>query len=125
MPGERLLTVQLARHRWAICLPELAGVCELPPLRPLPGVPGPVLGLAHRHGRIVTVLDLPALLGDAPGEGPQTLLLAAPPRGQLAAHAEGELRLALSEDGGPEEGPMRRVDLGRVLAPLERTGSGA
>jgi hypothetical protein len=83
-----------------------------------------VLGLAHRHGRIVTVLDLAALLGDAPGDGPEVLLLASPPRAQIAFRVRGELRLCLPDPARNEESPLLPVDLVRVLAPLERAGSG-
>lgn len=95
----------------------------MPSLRALSGVPPAVLGLAHRHGRIVTVLDLPALLGDAPGGGPEVLLLASPPRAQLAFRVRGDLRLSLPRMERAEDTPLLRVDLARVLAPLERPGT--
>ena len=119
MAAERLLTVQLARHRWGLRLPELSGVCEVPALRALPGVTPAVLGLAHRHGRIVTVLDLPALLQDEPGVGAECLLLA-PPRAQLAFWVRGQLRLQPLDLPADEQGPLLRLDLARLLAPLER-----
>ncbi|HEX5045439.1 MAG TPA: chemotaxis protein CheW [Candidatus Polarisedimenticolaceae bacterium] len=116
MPSaERLLALRLARHRWVLPLVDLAGVCEMPPLRALPRVPHPVLGLAHRHGRIVTVLDLPALLRDGPGEGPDSLLLLASPRAHFGLRVRGDLRLTLPDAGG-EDGPLLRVDLASLLA---------
>ena len=123
MPSERLLTIQLARQRWALRLPDLAGVCEVPALRKLPGVAAPVLGLAHRHGRIVTVLNLPALLQDAPGAGAECLLLVAPPRGQVALWVRGELRLT-GPDQGEESAPSPLLDLARLLAPIELSAAG-
>jgi hypothetical protein len=73
-----------------------------------------VLGLAHRHGRVVTVLDLPALLRDAPGAGPESLLLLASPRAHLGLRVRGDLRLTLSDASG-EDGPLLRVDLPALL----------
>lgn len=116
MSADRLLVVRLARQRWALHLTDLAGVCEMPVLRPLPRVPHPVLGLAHRHGRIVTVLDLPALLQDGPGDGPESLLLLASPRAHLGLHVRGDLRLIVPGVGGDEDGPLRPVDLPALLA---------
>ena len=113
---ERLLALRLARQRWALRLVDLAGVCEMPALRALPRVAHPVLGLAHRHGRIVTVLDLPALLRDDPGEGPESLLLLASPRTHLGLRVRGDLRLTLPDAGGDEDGPLLRVDLPALLA---------
>jgi chemotaxis signal transduction protein len=120
---ERLLTIQLARQRWALRLSDLAGVCEMPALRRLPGVAAPVLGLAHRHGSIVTVLDLPALLQDAPGAGTECLLLVTPPRGPVALWVRGELRLT-GPDHGAESAPSPLLDLARLLAPIERSAAG-
>ena len=113
---ERLLALRLARQRWALRLVDLAGVCEMPALRPLPRVAHPVLGLVHRHGRVVTVLDLPALLDDAPGDGPESLLLLASPRTHLGLRVQGDLRLTLPDAGGDEDGPLLRVDLPHLLA---------
>jgi chemotaxis signal transduction protein len=116
MPAaERLLALRLARHCWVLRLVDLAGVCEMPALRALPRVPRPVLGLAHRHGRIVTVLDLPALLHDGPGDGPESLLLLAPPRAHFGLRVRADLRLTLPDTGG-EHGPVLRVDLASLLA---------
>ena len=114
--AEPLLEVRLAGRRWALRLADLAGVCAMPPLRSLPRVPHPVLGLAQHHGRIVTVLDLPALLRDAPGEGPESLLLLAAPRTHLGLCVRGALRLSVSGGVGEEGGPLLRVDLPGLLA---------
>ena len=116
MSAERLLVVRLARQRWALRLADLAGVCEVPPLRLLPRVPHPVLGLAHRHGRVVTVLDLAALLRDGPGEGAEALLLLAAPRAHLGLRVRGDLRLAVPDAGAGEDGPLLPVDLPLLLA---------
>jgi chemotaxis signal transduction protein len=113
---ERFLELRLARRRWALRLADLAGVCEMPPLRALPRAPHPVLGLAQRHGRIVTVLDLPTLLRDAPGEGPESLLLLAAPRTHLGLRVRGDLRLTLPDAAGDGGGPLLPVDLPGLLA---------
>jgi hypothetical protein len=97
----------------------------MPALRTLPGIAAPVLGLAHRHGRIVTVLDLHALLQDAPGAGTECLLLMAPPRGPVALWVQGELRLTGPDhDLGDESAPPPLLDLTRLLASIERSASG-
>ena len=99
MTAERRLVFRLSRHRWAIRLADLAGVTERPALREVPAAPAWVRGLAERHGRIVTVLDLAHLLGEGPGQGPPALLLLAPPRAHLALEVAAEVRLALREEG--------------------------
>jgi chemotaxis signal transduction protein len=114
--AEHLLVIRLARRRWSLRLADLAGVCEVPPLRRLPRVPHPVLGLAHRHGRIVTVLDLAALLRDEPGEGAESLLLLAAPRGHLGLRVRGELRLTVPDAGAGEDGPVLPIDLPVLMA---------
>jgi chemotaxis signal transduction protein len=116
---ERLLAFDLSRHRWAFRLRDLAGAVEMPALRRVPGVGPPILGLAQRHGRVVTVVDLPALLGDAPEKGPQSLLLLAPPRAHLAFWVRADLRLVVLEPALAPDRLLLRVDLARVVAPLE------
>lgn len=124
MPAERLLTFELSRHRWGFRLSDLAGAAEMTALRPLPRVGPPVLGLAQRHGRVVTVLDLPTLLGDPPVEGAASLLFAAPPRAHLAFWLPGDLRLIVLDPAAAPDRPILRIDLARLLAPLEHASVG-
>ena len=71
-----LLEADYARfvHRRGFCIADMnllvpldaaSEVTEMPPLFRLPGAPPGVKGLANRHGRVVPVLDLPAIFGRA------------------------------------------------------------
>jgi purine-binding chemotaxis protein CheW len=57
-----LLTFEVAGERYALETRWVAQALALPPLTPLPGVPGYVAGIAAWRGQVLAVLDLRALL---------------------------------------------------------------
>lgn len=69
-----LLVVRVGRARYAVPLLSLGGVVPLPDLMPLPGAPGFVAGVAHVHGRVMTVIHLSALLGEG-AESPKAAIV--------------------------------------------------
>ncbi len=71
--GEALV-VRVGNARYAVPLMGLGGVMGLDSLTPLPGAPAFVAGLTQIQGRVVTIVDLGALLGEAP-EPPKAALL--------------------------------------------------
>jgi hypothetical protein len=79
MPVDRLLVFTLGASRFALRLGEVAGVMEPAGIRRIPDAAGPVLGLCEWRGRILTVLDLPRLLGAEPSAGLGSLIRLRPP----------------------------------------------
>ena len=60
-----LLVARLGVARYAMRLRDLTAVTLLPRIASIPQAPRWVAGLAHEHGRILTVVDLGALAGNA------------------------------------------------------------
>lgn len=82
MATEAYLLFSLERRRYAIRLSAIEGVDPAQAIRPVPGAPPHVLGLAHRRGRLLTVFDLPGIVGDdSSGGSPSLLRLVAPHAG--------------------------------------------
>jgi len=83
--GERLLRFALGENEYALCLRGVAGLASLGPVRAVPGTPPEIVGLAEWRGSLLTVLDLPLLLGCPATEGDELeaclVRLAAPLRG--------------------------------------------
>jgi purine-binding chemotaxis protein CheW len=61
--GTRHLAFELAGASFALPLAHVREVDRLPPVTPLPNVPGWLLGATNLHGEIVSVVDLSAFLG--------------------------------------------------------------
>ena len=75
----RLLMFDLDSCHYAIRAAAVTGVAECGPVREVPGAPRSMLGLAEWRGHLLTVLDLPRLLGHATPSGPACLIRLAPP----------------------------------------------
>ncbi len=89
-----VLAVQIAGHRYAILLAEIAGLFADRAITPLPTRRGEVLGLAGFRGVFVPVFDLAALLGHPPASAPRWLVVARGASVGLAfAHFERHLRV--------------------------------
>lgn len=74
-----VLLFRLERRSYAIFLSHVSGLCDTESVRKVIGAPRGILGLAPWHGRVLTVLDLPVLLGDRPtGYRPSIVRLASP-----------------------------------------------
>ncbi len=76
---DRLLLFDLDRDRYAVRAAAVSGLAECGPVREVPGAPRAVLGLVEWRGHLLTVLDLPHLLGHAGSNGPAHLIRLAPP----------------------------------------------
>ena len=62
--GQELLVTQVGQARYAARLEALSAVVLLPRLTRLPLAPRYIAGLAPVHGRILTIVDLGALMGE-------------------------------------------------------------
>ncbi len=63
--GEEVLVAQAGQARYAARLEALSSVVPLTRLTRIPQAPPFVAGLAPLHGRILTIVDLAALMGEA------------------------------------------------------------
>lgn len=68
------LRFRLRRERYALSLDAVGAVTGLPHVRGVPRAPRAVLGLVESRGEIYTVLDLPWLLSDSPGDAPPCIV---------------------------------------------------
>jgi chemotaxis signal transduction protein len=106
---ERAIFFVLGDRRYALRVAAAAGLAECGPIREVPGAPPAVVGLTEWRGNILTVFDLPRLLGHPPGEAPPFLVRLAPPMDRAAllltanvAMGEfGDLTTDLGEDNLP------------------------
>ncbi len=101
---EGLLTFPLGDRVLALKLPDLRGLGVVGRLRAVPRAPSCVMGLAEWRGRVVTVLDLAALLGERPGWGPPSLVCLARPNDHVALFLRAPVRVCGSESV-KQEGP--------------------
>ena len=90
----RLLLFDLDACHYALQASALHGLAECGPLREVPGMPRAVLGLVEWRGHLLTVLDLPQLLGHATPRGPACLLRLAPPLQSTALFLPVHVRMA-------------------------------
>lgn len=86
MAREGFLLFAFGRRRYAIALHAIDGVEPADALRPVPGAPPLVRGVAPWRGRLLTVLDLPAAVDDGSSVPPACLLRLAPPHDGLAVY---------------------------------------
>ncbi len=126
-----LLVVSLDGARYALPLAAVSEVADCDPLGPVPRAPSCVLGLAERHGRVITVLDLARLLGRPSDRGSRCLVRLAPPLDHLALAVPSSPRsVTLAEDPGREprdagEAPAVLLDPERLLEAAESGLPGA
>jgi hypothetical protein len=73
-PGNRFIGFRVGVSEYAIELEHISGLADCGPIRKVDGTPTEILGLVEWRGRILTVLDLPALLGKPPCDGPMCLI---------------------------------------------------
>lgn len=109
------LCFRLASASYALPLAAVSGIGEVGTIRPVPGAPARVLGIAALRGGVVTVLDLPAIVGDGPGEGGDCLVRLAEPHPQAALWVPARVEVA----PGPPAG-ARVLDPDRLLADARR-----
>ncbi len=76
---DRLLLFDLDSCHYALRAAAVNGLAECGPVREVPGAPPALMGLVEWRGHLLTVLDLPQLLGHATPTGPACLIRLAPP----------------------------------------------
>lgn len=90
----RAVLFDLDGRRYALRLEAVRGVGQAGPVRAVPRSPAFVRGLCAWHGELLTVLDLPALLGAEPSGDPSgCLILLADPLERTALHVPGVVSL--------------------------------
>jgi chemotaxis signal transduction protein len=107
--GERALIFELGDRCYALRLATVDGLSEPGPVRRVHDAPHGVLGLAEWRGRLVTVLDLGALLGAGPIDGPASLVGLASPLAHAALHVPAAIRIGRvtgSGDGREARKPL-------------------
>ena len=112
----RCLVFRLQRGRYAIPLPAVSGFGDVGEVRRVPGAPPAVMGLVEWRGRLLTLIDLPQLLRDAPHADPPCMVRLAPPRDHIAFRVPA---VVLVRDLEQEGEPARRLlDPAALLADL-------
>jgi chemotaxis signal transduction protein len=117
---EALLVLSLARGRYALGLGQVAGLAACGPLRGVPLAPPVVPGLTEWRGRLLTVVDLPAILGEGPRGRWETLVRIAPPHEHTALFVPGPVHLI--RDGACGGAECARLDPAAILARIEQGG---
>lgn len=125
-PNE-ILRFELEGTGYGLDAAAIRSVERVSSLIPVPGAPAEVLGLAETRGTLVSVLDLPGLLGRrrAAGSEPSVVLLAAPfERCALFLPGKVEMtRLGPAEDAVRLDEEGRPVELVEVRGLLETAAS--
>jgi len=93
--------VQIGDLRLLVSLEATSEVVELPQTYRLPGAPAGVKGLANRHGRVVPVVDIPAIFGHPHEYGAKMWLL---------VHGHGDEAVGLVVDSLPERKKFSKED---------------
>jgi hypothetical protein len=117
--AERALLFELAGRSYGLRIGSIEGLGEADSIRAVAGAPPFVLGLCEWRGRLLTVVDLPALLGTggleaAAGERPAApcLVRLAAPLDRTALYVPAAVRLGwtAAEPGTPGAGPVHAVN---------------
>jgi hypothetical protein len=117
----RALLFVLGGRNYAIRAAAVGGVAECGPIRQVPGAPSAVVGLAEWRGNVLPVLDLPHLLGHAPGDAQPCLIRLAPPLQQAALFLTAYVSVAEVVGDFDAEGAERESP--EFMARFEHEGS--
>jgi chemotaxis signal transduction protein len=71
----RFLLMQAGNHQYAISLEQVAEVCELKRLSPVPRAPAWCMGATRSSGLIVAVVDLAGYIGEEPEQKPEKIVV--------------------------------------------------
>ena len=108
----------LGGERYAFHVAAIGGVSSCGSMRRVPGCPAAVLGLAEWRGALLTVLDLPRLLGhDTPGDLP-CLVRLAPPLLHTAFFLPATVQLQELSAGPGDATPFHDGKPVRMLEPI-------
>jgi len=110
------LLFALGTGHYALPAAAVAGLAECGPIHEVPGAPPAVRGLAEWRGNVLTVLDLPWLLGQPAGAAPPCLLRMAPPLVRLALFLPAAVQMMHLRARPLEVGevPARQAFVGRL-----------
>jgi hypothetical protein len=114
-----VLTITLVRRRHWLGLSHVAGVAPPCDLWRVPGAPDAVLGLAEWRGSVLTVLDLPRLVGEGVACPRPWLVRLAPPLDHVALACPALPVVGLPDD--PDAAPLDPAALLARLAPVRAT----
>jgi chemotaxis signal transduction protein len=111
----RALLFTLGDRQYALPVASVAGLAECGPVHKVPRAPRAVHGLAEWRGHVMTVIDLPHLLGHALDDEPSCLVRLDAPMQQIALLAPAALRTTSlpSRLDEVEESPARHALAGR------------
>ena len=124
-PEEQHLVFALGSGLHALNLKAISGVADAGVVRNVPRAPVAVLGLAEWRGRLITVIDLPHLLGESCDPGCASLVRLAPPLDHLAFFVPARVEVRSldttpSPESGKGEGKTPRIlEPGDLLARIE------
>ncbi len=89
-----VLSFRLGRETYGVRLVAVREIFEPEYVQPVPGAPQVIRGLTDVRGRMVTVVDLPGLLGtDVETDTEGHMMILAEPRDHLALWSSGEIDL--------------------------------
>ena len=110
---QRFLTFERGGHGFSLAAESVASICDDRTTQPVPLAPSRVAGLTIERGRLLTVLDAEALLGEPSPDSQSCLVVLAPPFGHLA------LRVAARPQFTQETPDCDILDLEAMVHSLE------
>ena len=135
--SEQVVCFRLQRRAYALRLSAISGVGDPEAMREVHGAPGMALGLSEWRGRLLTILDLPRLVGDRSTAGRPCLVRLAPPFDSVAFYLPVMVRLmritlppgepcagALRPLGRHDETSLYLIDPERLLAQADKAQEG-
>ena len=123
--SDRLLTFRAGSRDYAIPLHHVSGLADCGMVRTVEGTPPEVLGISEWRGRLLTVLDLPGLLGEPESFGPMCLIRLSGTMTCTALRVPAPVTLLALDDAGSDGGPtppstrFTLVDPAELVAQLE------
>jgi chemotaxis signal transduction protein len=120
----RMLLFRLGERSYAVGVDGVGGLVACGPIRPLPGAPASVAGLVEWRGNVLTVIDLPRMLGRNAGTTPPCLVRLRPPLQRTALLLPSRVRMVEIPIAtvGPETGSAREL-LGACEGRFEHEGA--
>ncbi len=116
-PTVRVLLFTLKQQNFALRASAVNGLGNCETIRRVPGAPKVVLGLSEWRGDLLTVIDLPRLLGISVSDPQNCLVRLAHPLQGTALFLPGRMRLAeISEE---TEQPFRLLDAAVLVRRVE------
>ena len=116
---ERFLSFRAGVVDYAISLEQVSGLADCGPIRGIEGTPPEVLGISEWRGRLLTVLDLPGLLGEPGGSGPMCLIRLSGVMARTALQVPAPVALTALNEEDREKHPFTLVDPGELVSMLE------